>query len=281
MYKNEITLVMFTCEGREHLILNTINSFKANCDISFNKILIAIDGNYNFSNLSFISPDSIIYFPKRNGYVNSINSTLKNIDTNYFFWLEDDWTFHQPLNLANKLNLLKNNDDWAEIVFSKYGALENEYKENPVNNNLYLSPFGFSANPCLCNTKHIKEAFNSMTCANKGSELGEDGFENYLTNFFAKRGIKCVIEDPQDGTVITHEGYLESTPREWHMTSSLEQKSDTYLAVFPKPSIITKIKTFIKLWAVLFILSIRQFYNRKVYDYCFRIIIAGQKIKKK
>lgn len=277
MLNNEITLVVFTCEGREHLILKTINSFKAYCDISFNKTVIAIDGDFNFSSLSSISPDLLIQFPKRNGYVNSINSILKNIDTNYFFWLEDDWTFHQPLNLANKFNLLKNHDDWAELVFSKYGTLEDKYKGNPINNNLYLSPFGFSANPCLCNTKHIKEAFTSMTFANKGSVLGEDGFENYLTKYFDKRGIKCVIEDPQEGSVITHEGDLESTPREWHMTSSLEHKSDTYLAVFPKPSIARKIKTLIKLWIVFFKLSISQFYNRKIYDYSFRIIMTSKK----
>ncbi len=274
----EITLVIFTCEGREHLILNTINSFKANSDIAFSKIVIAIDGDFDFSILRSIYPDSIIQFPNRIGYVNSINNILKIIETNYFFWLEDDWVFHQPLNLVDKFNLLKKNDDWAEIVFSKYGVLEDEYKENKIYDNLFLSPFGFSANPCLCNTKHIKEAFTSMTFADKGSVLGEDGFENYLTKYFAKRGIKCVIEDPQDGTVITHEGYLESTPREWHMTSSLEQKNHTYLAVFPKPTISRKIKTFIKLWGVFFMLSIRQFFNRKVYDYCFRIIMGEKKI---
>ncbi len=39
MLNNKIALGVFTYEGREHLILKTINFFKANFDVSFKKKL--------------------------------------------------------------------------------------------------------------------------------------------------------------------------------------------------------------------------------------------------
>jgi hypothetical protein len=279
MQTEQVSLVIFTCEGREHLLLNTLQSFYKQCAFKFDKIILAIDGQIDPKVIATVNPDAIIQHYQRHGYVHSIAKCLKVIDTAYFFWLEDDWTFNRPVDVPALLADLKKNDDWAEIVYSKFGPLSDDFKVHPLRNNLYKTTFGFSANPSLCNTKHLQSAFSLLTIAQKGDKLGEDGFENFLSKTFDKQNIKCVIIDPIDHLPISHEGFLESTPRKWHMTNSLESKPTAHLLYIPKPSVYRRIKMIIKLFIALLTLSIKQLFNNKAYELCFRIIAQAKRLK--
>jgi hypothetical protein len=57
---------------------------------------MAIDGKISHEVIEKIQPDVIIQSPMRRGYLSNILLALKAIDTQYFFWLEDDWSF-KPL----------------------------------------------------------------------------------------------------------------------------------------------------------------------------------------
>jgi hypothetical protein len=274
------SLVIFTCENREHLLSKTFQSFSAACDYKFQKVILAIDGKIDQSVISQINPDVIIQYNQRRGYAHSISKTLKIIDTPYFFWLEDDWVFHREFNDDYFFNTLANHSDWAEIVFSKDGPLNPESKINLLENNLYKSILGFSANPCFCNTRHLQWAFKLLEESPKGDKLGEDGFENFLTRTFEAENIKCVIIDPVDHLSISHEGYLESTPRNWHMTNSLETKTSNHLLTIPAPSLWRKLFMIVKLFVAFFKLSIDQLSSNKIYELCFRIIASAKTIKK-
>lgn len=267
-----VNLVIFTCSGREHLLLSTLESFKKHVDFRFNQTILAIDGEINTAAVQIINPDVIVQQLSRSGYVKNILNALKQINTPYFFWLEDDWKFHKKLDLEGLVNSLKNNEDWVEIVLSKNGALNEEQKVNNLTNNLYETTFGFSANPCLCNTQHLQSAFNALEKSIKGNKLGEDGFENFLSKKFAEENKKCVILDPVDQLQISHEGYLESTPRSWHMTNSIENKAKTHLLTIPVPSLLRRFMMIGKLLVMFIKLSILQLRNNKVYEYCFRVI---------
>jgi len=279
-YNNSISLVIFTCESREHLLLNTFKSFLENCDYKFDKIILAIDGKVNAQIIDEISPTVVVQQANRSGYVKNILNALKQINTPYFFWLEDDWKFHKKLDLAELLNSIKSNEDWVEIVLSKSGALSAEQKANKLANNLYETTFGFSANPCLCNTQHLQSAFNALEKAPRGSKLGEDGFENFLSKKFAEENKKCVILDPVDQSHISHEGYLESTPRSWHMTDSIENKATTHLLTIPAPSLFRRFKMIGKLLLMFLKLSKLQLHNNKIYEYCFRVIRSSNSVLK-
>ncbi|MFD0941968.1 glycosyltransferase [Pedobacter boryungensis] len=265
-------LVIFTCESREHLLINTFKSFIENCDYQFDKIILAIDGKVNSQIIDEISPTLIVQQVHRNGYVKNIINALKQVDTPYFFWLEDDWQFHKKLNIGELLNSLQNNDNWVEIVLSKTGVLTAEQKIKDLSNNMYETTFGFSANPCLCNTQHIQSAFDALENAPKGNKLGEDGFENFLTRKFEAENKKCVILDPVDKSHISHEGYLESTARNWHMTNSIENKTKTHISIIAPPSLFRKLTMIGKLLLTFIKLATKQLSNNKVYEYCFRII---------
>lgn len=273
-------LVIFTCTGREHLLYDSFNSFKAACDFPFSKTILAIDGRINPAAVEHIAPDVIIQSYSRKGYVNNILQALDNIDSDYFFWLEDDWKFHAKADIVHMLELIETHSDWAEIVFSKFGPLPPEFKSLPLGDDLYQFSQGFSANPCLCNTAHIKRAFEALKQGDKGDKLGFDGFENFLTRTFERQNIKCVIIDPVDQLAISHEGYLESTARNWHMTNSIEAKTKEHLLTIPRPSAARKFFMIIKLFAAFLKLSMKQLFNDKIYELCFRVIASAKTVNK-
>lgn len=278
--KVPVSLIVFTCEGREHLLHQTIKSFSAQCDFKFAKVILAIDGQVNPAIHSLVKPDLIIQQYKRQGYVHMISRIIKSIDTPYFFWLEDDWAFKIPVDVNSMLQSLTKHQNWVQIILSKYGPLEADMKVNPLGNHLYRSTFGFSANPCLCNTQYIKNAFALLASATKGDTLGEDGFENFLSRHFEKEQIICVIQDPVDSLPISHEGYLETTPRNWHMTNSLDEKTSEHLLTIPSPSFIRRLLMAAKLLKTFFSLAIHQLFSNKIYEYCFRVIATSKTIRK-
>src|ERR1700712_1204347 len=119
MAAEEVTLVIFTCEGREHLLQQCFKSFSAACNFKFKKVILAVDGQIDPSVISLINPDVVVQSYKRKGYVNNITQTIGLIDTNYFFWLEDDWKFHTTINLRPLIEQLNINRHWVQVVYNK------------------------------------------------------------------------------------------------------------------------------------------------------------------
>jgi|GEM_PF-804817 len=276
-----ITLVIFTCEGREHLIYNTYNSFKASCNYPFSKTVLAIDGKINPEVIDHIQPDVVIQSPVRKGYVNNIIQALPAIDSDYFFWLEDDWKFHESIDVAYYLNIIQQHPNWAEVFYSKFGPLEPDFKINPLGNNLYKTTFGFSANPGICSAKHVRTGFELLIKSPKGDTLGEDGFENFLSKLFEKEGIICALIDPVDHETISHEGYLESTSRKWHMTNSLEEKELKHQMAIARPPFWRRLMMIFRLFTTFLKLAFKQLVNDEVYEFCFRIISSLKTFKKR
>jgi len=276
-----LTLVIFTCEGREHLLYNTYNSFKASCDYPFSKTILAIDGKINPEVIDHVQPDVVIQSPARKGYVNNIIQALQSIDSDYFFWLEDDWKFHESTDIAYYLKIINEHPNWAEIFFSKYGPLESGFKINPLSDHLYKTTFGFSANPGICSTRHIRSGFELLVKSPKGDKLGEDGFENFLSKLFEKEGIVCAIIDPVDREIISHEGYLESSSRKWHMTNSLEKKDLKHQMVISRPPFWRRLVMIFKLFATFLRLALKQLVNDELYEFSFRIISGFKTFKKR
>lgn len=276
-----IDLLIFTCEGRERLLQKTLESFKQCCDYPFNRVILAIDGNFDERTISQIKPDIVIKHNPRRGYVNSIARAVKMVDAPYFFWLEDDWHFHRKIDLTYQLNLLQTHPDWCQVLFSQWTPLKPELKVKPIKGRLYQTTFGFSANPCLCKSEHIRAGFVELQEAPKGSTLGEDGFENFLTRYLDDKDIKSIIIDPGNEPAISHEGYLESTPRNWHMTNSLEEKTEEHLLTIPAPSFARRLIMVGKLTVTFIVLSIKQLGSNEFYEFCFRIIANLKTMKKR
>jgi len=190
---NDITLVIFTCENREYLLKKTYDSFKAACNHNFDRVILAIDGTVDASVITYVNPDQVIYSYKRRGYVISIKNTLLHIDTPYYFWLEDDWTFNTPIEIDASVNLMEQHKQWAQLTYSKYGPLDTEFKIKPAGLHLYENIHGFSANPGINRTQYIQEGFEKLVHAERMNNSHEYGFENFLTWYFEQKHKKKYI----------------------------------------------------------------------------------------
>jgi hypothetical protein len=277
---DNVTLVLFTCTGREHLLKNTITSFKESSNYTFSATILAVDGSIESSVIGFVNPDILIQNIKRKGYIFNIINALSRVETPYFFWLEDDWEFIQKLDLEQEIKILAENRNWSEIVFTRHVNLANNQLFNFIKNG-YYSMEGFSANPCICRTEHIKNAFQALKETPKSESTKVVGFENFLSAYFASNNTYSIAKETLETPFTRHSGELESTAREYHMINSLDTKlSDVgkeYISGFGSDRTISfKSKLFIipKLLFVTFALLTKVFSGRKYYDMAFRTFLA-------
>jgi hypothetical protein len=281
MSPEKVSLVIFTCEGREYLLHDTYNSFKKACDYPFSKTILAIDGNVDAAITNHIQPGIVVQSPARQGYIHNIFRALKMVDTPYFFWLEDDWQFDAKADLEPFINLLKEHSNWTQILYSKFGPLDDELKQKPVSADLYETTYGFSANPCICRTAVLKDAFDHLqAAADQGDQLAEEGFEYFISRYLSQKGMISLIQDPVDHNMISHQGYLESTPRNWHLTNTINQKAEKHHLTIPAPSIGRKLLMALRLIGVFPKLAVKQLANNEIYELCFRIL-ASEKLSRK
>jgi hypothetical protein len=273
--KNAISLVIFTCEGRENLLAQTMLSFSKACTFKFSQIILVVDGQISEQAKQKVAPDLIIQSPKRKGYVNSISKALTQIKTPYFFWLEDDWDFLNKLEINDWLNLLENEELALQLVLAKDEFNSANHEEFA---GVYKSNLGFSANPSINKTTAIQEAFSQLELAKKDESTKLVGFENYIEQYRKNHRMCTLMLFNQKQAFVAHSGFLESTAREYHMINSIDENKSSiekeYISGFgyhQKISLKNKIGLIPKLWMAFFWLSINLFSKRFVYDYGLRI----------
>jgi hypothetical protein len=281
MSRKTISLVIFTCEGREHLLQKSFASFTKACGTVFTGKILAVDGKISQQAVDAISPDEIIQSPVRSGYVPSIIRALKNVDTDYFFWLEDDWEFPHDFDVESLISLF-DNDTVLQVTLAKENrdAAFKVYTEPDI----YINGYGFSANPSLCRTAIIKEIFNEAVAHKKDESSKFLSFEYFATNYANSKGLVSLIKYRNSLSVVNHIGDLESTAREYHMINSIsipvkQGKSDyiSGLNRYREITFVNKAGLFIKLYVATIYLSIKLFFSREAYDFAFRIYIASLK----
>jgi hypothetical protein len=275
---NAVTLVVFTCEGREHLLQKTSESFKKACDYSFAKTILAIDGQISQAVIGIINPDIIVQSFHRKGYVHNITAALKQIDTAYFFWLEDDWEFPVEIPVNDFLQNL-NNDGVLQVILSK-NDLDDSYK--PYVGNYYIPADGFSANPGFLKTAPIKKGFENIMLSEKNDGTKLTGFETFINEYAKSNNLLTLRYILNGKATVYHSGELESTAREYHMINSLDKNTSLidkeYVSGFgfeKKISLKNKTGMFFKLWLASLSLSRRLWSSREAYDFAFRIYQAS------
>ncbi len=273
------TLIIFTCETREILLERTLASFRLAIPFAFDHTIIAIDGPFSHKAIAQARPDVVVQSFKRKGYVNNIINALRNIGTPYAFILEDDWSFTRQIDAGYFVDQLETHADWAQISLSKIPDIEKTGL--PVNGILYENKNGFTTNPCFVNVKHLKTAFAALEESEKGSIAGTDGFENFLGRYFDQHHLKSMVLDPAGIATVEHQGYLESTDRKWHVTSSIENDNLNSISSIPFPSVARRLLMMAKLAIAFVRLGFAQLSGSRAYDYCFRLITSYKEALKK
>jgi len=274
---SQVTLILFTSEGREHLLNASYPSFLTYNTFIFYETLLAIDGPFDLNAVPTVKPDRILQQCLRKGYIWSIQNALDTVKTPYFFWLEDDFIFNKEVPVAYMLSVLKD-DNWAGLFLSRSAPLEESKKRVRYADDLYLMDIGFSVSPSLCNTQTVKDAFAALAASPTDESTRRMGFETFIDDYFVKNGYKYAVVDPGDVAHVDHIGHLESTPREYHMINSIDPElSDIdkfYLSGLGKEgeiSLYNKLAMLPKLWYAILVLTFKVFRNRKAYDFAFRI----------
>jgi hypothetical protein len=213
-------LVIFACEGREHLLEETYDTFKKNVKYSFNKTILSFDGEGGTWAKDYIKPDVFVCSPQRKGYVPSISRALHHVDADFFFWLEDDWSFLKGINLSDYINILKREENFSQIIFLKRRmSPKNKIKE--VKDGIFTSRLGFSANPGLNRTRHVSEALQGA------DDSKAMNIEHFMTSYLEQRDLDCLVADPGDDIpYVEHLGYLEATGGKWHTMKGGKQSKD-------------------------------------------------------
>ncbi|TKC60962.1 glycosyltransferase [Pedobacter hiemivivus] len=271
MLTDQITLLIFTCEGREHLLKETIASFKKKCRYPFTKTILAVDGQINNNTIDWINPDLVIQSPVRKGYVNSILHAIKQVDTAYFFWLEDDWEFPYDIPICELALQLDADPQLIQIVLAKA-------KKETMQIELTNPSSSFSANPGLCNAMYIKNGFQLLQ---KSKKIYDMGFEDFMKHFMEIEQLSAYYIYQNNGPFVHHSGYLESTAREYHMISSIDAElsliGKKYISGYGNDKTITlknKLLLVPRLWLATTILALKLFRNRQSYDFALRIYFS-------
>lgn len=275
--QHNVTLAIFSCEGRGHLLTRTIQKFEDACLYNFSSKVLAVDGYLDNVYITPIRADKLVQNCKRLGYIHSIFNLINLVDTELFFWLEDDWSFSKSIYLEPLIELLCKYPDWVQIRLSKTAPLTTEEKKTALSMGIFDSICGFSANPCLCRTELVKAGFKALIDAPKGSKLGVDGFENFLTRWYFSQNNVCAVVDPGDLPTVIHMGALESTPRQWHMTASLDGEVEQHLyALGEIPPLWRRFSMVYKLSKTLLKIGISQFWSLAAYELAFRITTVSK-----
>lgn len=275
---NDVTLVIFTCEAREHLLIKTMASFYQACDFKFFKTILVLDGEVNTSAISNISADTVLKHTTREGYVSIIADALRLITTSYFFWLEDDFLFNQKVPLYYMLDIMNSDVNWAGIFLSRTAPFTEAEKKNHIIDRLYIPDIGFSVSPTLCKTTHLTAAFAAMHLHEKNANTKHLTFEPFIDTFFINNHLKYAVIDPGEISHVEHVGLLESTDRAHHTINSLDKQhsliNKEFVSGLGRDRVITmynKLAMLPKLWFSVIVLSIKLFNHRVAYDFAFRI----------
>lgn len=266
----EIDLVVTACEGREHLLGPTLDSFAARCPFIFARRILALDGRVSPEAIERAAPDVVVQNWRRRGYVASIQNLLGQVQSDTFFWLEDDWAFESAVDLSALHEVLARHPDWVQIRLSKVAPLAQLERTRPLGEGMFESAYGFSANPSLNRSAHLRRAFAALAVA---PHEGRVSFEEFLSDWFAMERLTCVVKDPGEHAPIAHSGFLESTPRQFHMLSALHERPTQYVSGMPIDAPLwRRAAMFIRLFARFGALATRQFASDAAYELAFRVV---------
>ena len=271
----EVTLVYFSCEGREHLLTKTAEAFEQHQSFPFLDKILAFDGplQRGFS-VADLGVYKLVNNVSRAGYVSSVQNALSLITTPYFFWQEDDCRFLRKIDVDYLLAQMEANPNWVQVGWGmgeKFPAAEKIW---PLGrDNMFQTAYGFSARPALCRTSDLREAF-AMT---EGDAINiKQDIEEYLRDWLKLKSKVSVSIDPGETSIYVHEGQLESIDKAFlRMKPTTGSDRDFYISNLGHkklPPLLRRIKNFCNLVGSGCRLCFDQFFKLNRYDVAWRVV---------
>ena len=270
----DVTLLVFSCVGRAHLLRATLASFRQHCPFAFAETIYAHDGEMEPAAPAEVGATRLVQSCQRRGYVQSIRQALALVRTPYVFWLEDDWEFTAPIALADLRAALAAHEPWVQIRLSKVAPLPAAEQAVALDvPGLHRSACGFSANPHLGRAAHLRAGFAAYY---ESPPTAENTFESFLENWLVGTPLVCVVVDPGAAATVRHSGYLESTGRQWHAAAALAGTPTAYASglhgVGERPPLGRRLVLASRLILAAANVGLRLLHRRSAYDLAFRFV---------
>lgn len=265
----KISLVIFGCEHRQNIVSNTYRSFKNHAKGRLDTEVLAWDGKLGGVELEV---DYVLQSTKREGYLKNILKWIRFTNSDYFFWLEDDWSFNHDFSIDSMVETLISNDKLVQVRLSKR-VLDPEEKKVEVAPGVFRSEpihgVAFSTNPCICKTDPVKEGLSEIM--RKGED--EEHHEEFMTRWLSEKGWICGVVDPGNEPSVEHEGYLERTDRSTHTVGMAREEKLPHRNrhVELENNIWEKISIIAKLFRKAASLSVRQLLDNRAHRLAKRI----------
>lgn len=272
---SEVTLLVFSCVGRAHLLQQTLASLRRQCDFKFAEVVYAHDGEMDPAAPGWVGANRLVQNVQRAGYVRSIMQALAIVRTPYVFWVEDDWEFTHAIDVPGFLAAMEANPGWMQIRLSKISPLTPEEVAQPLAlAGLHRSSCAFSANPHLGRTQHLRDGFEAYFASPRTTA---NTFESYLEGWVSRTGVVCaVLAPPAAAPSVAHTGYLESTGRQWHaavtLTGAPTEYSSGLRGVGEMPPLWRRVALGIKLVLASLGVAAKALVRSSAYDLGFRFI---------
>jgi hypothetical protein len=196
---NKIDIVI-TATLRPEVLNLTFQSFCNKFLNQFDKkrLIINIDNigdeNYNCQdmlNVCYKYFDEIKYnFPEKPSFPKAVQWCWKQVESEYFLHLEDDWLLKKHIDTKHLFNLFSDdtNINYVRFFLSRNDKLQ--YKNNYVYSN------GFSLNPAIIKTRFMKELLQNFdTNQDPEKQFNHlDSFQNGLIVFGNKNDGRWVVD---------------------------------------------------------------------------------------
>jgi len=263
------TLLIFACEGREHLLEETYASLCESVQFDFDKTILSFDGECTGRPARIVQPDVFLQSPKRKGYVPSIRRAIRHVDTEFFFWLEDDWGFNVDIPLKHYLEILADQAMSSQLLFLKRKHSPDDAGET-IDSHVYVSKVGFSANPSLNRTDDIRHSLNAA------DETSSQNIEHYVTDWAEKNERQFLVAALKDKPFVNHLGMLEATGGKWHTVKGGRQVSSSDHSSI---SVGSRVKMFLRLPVRSTYLSFMQLVDREAHSLAWRVTNVIKRFK--
>lgn len=98
--------------------------------------------------------DIVFRCPEQPAFSSAVNWCWRQVETEFFLHLEDDWLLKKPVSLKTALDLFNQDRDVASVRFNRSANSEGSPVSSP----------GFSLNPSIIRKKFIDEALPFFSC---------------------------------------------------------------------------------------------------------------------
>ena len=234
----ELIDVTMTATVRPLVILRALESFQnkvasLNPDCSF-RLVANIDDIGDIENhtradvvykMQWFFKNQLLRLPEKFGFPSALKWCFENVESEFFFNIEDDWKFLKPIDLEKIFHFMHKNHDLAILRLPYRRADENQAKQwnkfFPWNGEFFECPeelrpgLGFSGHPSLIRTAFIREIVKHLTedsCPEKQIKGHNPVMRNIL-----KRWRFGVFQKQSEGP------YVEDIGREWRDKMNLKK----------------------------------------------------------